>query len=513
MSDIFISYAAEDRSWVEGFAQALMSKGFSVWWDRHIPTGESYHDVIKRELKIAKCVIVVWSHHSVGSNWVKDEADTARNRKILMPVAIDNAERPLGFMHLQTQGLQNWEAGNKHPGFNQLIADIERMLGTKPPLELITTKRWRLAIHPIWLLITPSVLAVLIAIGLMLWPISTRIKLELLTERVEFEVQNHIRLAIPNAEALTIEKFSAISFEPGTIDVADPSQYKAETDQFPPSAWKRLNVTGRSIQVTAKAVTLHPRVTIMVIPARSGGPTSIHLDSIALNPGTHVTVETREANSTGVIIKLSGQNRFALEPSEDFRMITDEVKISGLADVPFSEANELTYKIQRASSIDVVGSPEGAVISPTFAAQDEILLFRELPISSLDFTREARRPDELANQRFSALVGSGVISFPDYPHLGRVELSPSDALGMERIDRFTIKKLSVAANSAGMVLEGLGWARQIRTKSGQVPIQYRLTAFDALKHNPEILTLLAIIGWVFPTTVGAYRIYKGFKPL
>ena len=40
MSDIFISYASEDRDRVKSLARALEQEGWSVWWDRAHPHGE-----------------------------------------------------------------------------------------------------------------------------------------------------------------------------------------------------------------------------------------------------------------------------------------------------------------------------------------------------------------------------------------------------------------------------------------------------------------------------------------
>ena len=42
MSDIFISYAKEDREQAGVLAAALEKLGWSVWWDRIIPTGRVF---------------------------------------------------------------------------------------------------------------------------------------------------------------------------------------------------------------------------------------------------------------------------------------------------------------------------------------------------------------------------------------------------------------------------------------------------------------------------------------
>ena len=70
MSGIFISYANEDRQKAEVLAHALEQKGWSVWWDRKIPFGQSFDQVIEANLTSAKCVLVLWTKTSVESRWV-----------------------------------------------------------------------------------------------------------------------------------------------------------------------------------------------------------------------------------------------------------------------------------------------------------------------------------------------------------------------------------------------------------------------------------------------------------
>jgi hypothetical protein len=96
MSDIFISYAREDRDKAKALAKLFQQQDWSVWWDRNIP-GRSFDEVIEEALGAAKCVVVLWSKNSASSDWVKGEAAEALQRKILVPVRIESANVPLEF--------------------------------------------------------------------------------------------------------------------------------------------------------------------------------------------------------------------------------------------------------------------------------------------------------------------------------------------------------------------------------------------------------------------------------
>jgi hypothetical protein len=81
--DIFISYASADRPRVVPLVDALRQKGWSVWWDRTIPPGKTWDQVIEAALDAARCVIVLWSKESVKAHWVLTEAEEGRRRGIL----------------------------------------------------------------------------------------------------------------------------------------------------------------------------------------------------------------------------------------------------------------------------------------------------------------------------------------------------------------------------------------------------------------------------------------------
>ena len=47
MSDVFVSYKAEDRSRVAPLVQALEADGLSVWWDTQIAAGSEWRQDIQ----------------------------------------------------------------------------------------------------------------------------------------------------------------------------------------------------------------------------------------------------------------------------------------------------------------------------------------------------------------------------------------------------------------------------------------------------------------------------------
>ena len=132
MADIFISYAREDRSRIEPLAKSLEELDWSVFWDRTIPAGKTWRQVIGDALKSARSVIVVWSKTSVESRWVQEESDWGLERNILIPILIDDIRPPLGFAAVQAADLVNWNPAQSSPEFEKLISDISIILGPPP---------------------------------------------------------------------------------------------------------------------------------------------------------------------------------------------------------------------------------------------------------------------------------------------------------------------------------------------------------------------------------------------
>jgi hypothetical protein len=131
VADVFLSYAKEDRARARTIAGILESCGWSVFWDRKITAGQDWRQIVQSELDSAGVVVVLWSHASVASTWVHEEAERGRPR--LVSVLIDDAKLPIGFTTLQGIDLIGWQGGRVED-VGKLVNAIAEVL-RRPPLQ------------------------------------------------------------------------------------------------------------------------------------------------------------------------------------------------------------------------------------------------------------------------------------------------------------------------------------------------------------------------------------------
>jgi hypothetical protein len=145
MADIFLSYANEDRETARAVAGLLESAGCTVWWDRRIPAGRTWRSMIEEALRDMRCMVVLWSTHSIDSDWVKEEAEEARALGKLIPVLIEPVKPPVGFRSIQAADLTDWDGSADSLGARQLIADLQSLMAkprqqTFPEAEEVSRK-------------------------------------------------------------------------------------------------------------------------------------------------------------------------------------------------------------------------------------------------------------------------------------------------------------------------------------------------------------------------------------
>src|SRR5260221_4326990 len=123
---LFLSYSRQDEARAKRLAAALEQAGYAVWWDALIEGGTAYSRSIAEALETADIVIVLWSRHSIDSDWVKDEAGHGRERHRLVPLSLDGSQPPLGFRQYQVIDISHWRGRGAAPE----IRAIERAIGS-----------------------------------------------------------------------------------------------------------------------------------------------------------------------------------------------------------------------------------------------------------------------------------------------------------------------------------------------------------------------------------------------
>lgn len=111
------------------FAESFAGEGLKVWWDAVLHSGETFDEVIERNLRAAKAVVVLWSPQSVTSRWVRAEATQADRANKLVPVIIEPCNLPIIFELTHTTDLAGWEGDRSDHRWQSLIHDLRRLVG------------------------------------------------------------------------------------------------------------------------------------------------------------------------------------------------------------------------------------------------------------------------------------------------------------------------------------------------------------------------------------------------
>jgi adenylate cyclase len=129
MSDIFISYARPNEGQARVAGETLRKLGYRVWRDDELPAHRAYSEVIEERIKAAKAVLVLWSADAARSQWVRAEADAAREAGTLVQVTLDGSLPPMPFNQIQCADLAGWDGDANAPGWRKVEGSIGSLTG------------------------------------------------------------------------------------------------------------------------------------------------------------------------------------------------------------------------------------------------------------------------------------------------------------------------------------------------------------------------------------------------
>ena len=130
MAELFISYARPDEAAADRFSKALVKAGFEVWRDNQLPATRTYAEVIEERLADAKAVLVLWSKDAAKSQWVRAEADYARNAGTLVQASLDGTPPPLPFNQIRFADMKGATSLEGSESWGVILESLAGLIGT-----------------------------------------------------------------------------------------------------------------------------------------------------------------------------------------------------------------------------------------------------------------------------------------------------------------------------------------------------------------------------------------------
>ena len=129
MPNVFVSYARSTEAQAVQVVDALAAAGMEVWRDDQLPAHRAYSEVIEERLRSADAVVVLWSAEAAKSQWVRAEADAAREAGALVQVSLDGSMPPMPFNQIQCAKLSGWNGDRSAAEWRKVESSIEALTG------------------------------------------------------------------------------------------------------------------------------------------------------------------------------------------------------------------------------------------------------------------------------------------------------------------------------------------------------------------------------------------------
>lgn len=498
MTDVFISYASEDRERARMLAEAFEAQGWTVWWDRLIPFGKPFDEVIQDNLAAARCVVVLWSAHSVASKWVRSEAAAADERHVLVPVLLDReVQLPLAFRLLQCADLHDWQPGDDSAEYDRLVGQVRALISGKPPDHAAEAPAARRRAAPgrrtrvvLAFLVLPSLVAAAGALVLMHWRVPTQVEIAMRLDRIGFTLAGNEPVALleraVSFDALSLEQLARIHLRAARLALLDPPR--------PPRRALALTLEGAPQDRMA-----------LDLEAEAPGGNAGRLAALSVEPGTQVVLAVHQGARPALLLRVDGAPvETSVLPARVLLMTASNATVR--APDGFPAALRWRARVEVAESdplVAVRGIPAAftAIVAPARAMQ-------VLPDGGAAVSRIELLEQTASGGYASALVAPAHIAYPGHAR-ERVTLEAGSLLSVEGLQAATLAPVAVAPGQADLPVTFRGRVDSIQSRTGGgPPVDHRLSLFDTLWHGARTMLLLGMVAWGTSVTVGAYKLVQ-----
>jgi TIR domain len=478
MLDVFVSYAREDREQASRVVDWLQQRGYCVWWDRDLVPGRNYGRQIEEILRQAQCVVVLWTHDSIASDFVQDEARIALKQEKLVQVLLDDSEPPVGFGRIHAAELRGWGGDADHPGIQQLEAGIRACHQAPPQPPPSPPKRWIA-----WLgLSSPSLLTATIVFILARWPATTTVDVNVITNRVSFHTT-----AVEPQTLFDEMRLSSLAVR-GFGEVTLPKQ--SETWMTGSGQHDIPMAKGEGLVLRPMSEADDP-ARLSIRPANTQ---SLSIDRLSVRSGD-VTLDAPEPGRIGVTLRDPQVNAGVSWPV-DAQMIATACKSTD-ANWPGDKASVIlrsrvypSYSLRFAS-----GKGDLRLVLGLVTDANPPAILAGVAANRIEFQ------EQTSEGAVRSTVLSGTLEFPNH---GRSQiLKTNDFLILEGTRQLLIRGVQLSGENAlhvglyGRVGEVVHGPKGYLTRE-------RFTVLSYLAGHPVLAGALGIVAWLLPT-LSAWR--------
>jgi uncharacterized protein YjbI with pentapeptide repeats len=140
----FISYSSKDQEFAQRLHADLQASGVRCWFaPEDLKIGDKFRVTIDETIRVYDKLLLVLSEHSVASDWVEKEVETAfekerqQKRTMLFPIRLDNAVMniPTGWPAdiRRTRHIGDFHAWRTHDAYQTAFARLLRDLKSTEP--------------------------------------------------------------------------------------------------------------------------------------------------------------------------------------------------------------------------------------------------------------------------------------------------------------------------------------------------------------------------------------------
>jgi TIR domain len=518
MADIFISYARVDREIANVFAAAFAAEGWSVWWDPEISYGTQFDKVIEQEIARAKCVVVLWSKHSVESRWVRTEASDGNQRSILVPIRIEaDVKEPLEFRKVQTAELAGWSGDREDPTYQRLLRDIRRIISSQAPGEearvrtpadwrgVSSAKPSRRLLLRLMYLSAPTVLAVIVAaVGMRVYR-PTPFNIELTVKSLSF-----VSAEQQDARLLEGTVFSGLALhgiESGTLDA------KRVVLSAEPQSHSRLDrgLQSSGIPVPLRVTGLEKGGATVMLDAAGQGTQSIgELGRLFVPPGARVDLAVTPEKPPGLSVRIWDQpSRVLFSLRGEWLLDLVQAKVESAMSKDSEAAVTLKLSAAEDGSLSEFTSTETGqkvILTVPPRSTPPALVSAPLRVSALKLTEQGSVGEVL-----STVSGEGRISYAEVEGQKAIAVKPGDYIVPDGLRNFYIRSIGFQSESGAVRLLAGGVAGSLKSGPAGAIRERAITWFDSVWHQARSVQLFALVVWLFPTTLAGYKLLKELR--